>query len=306
MENHTAKHFVLQLGSLASLYLSLSFLLVLLFGIINLMYPDQAEGFYAVEGAASSVRLGIAMVLVFFPTYLLLTRRVNALRRQEATSTYLTLTKWLIYLSLLIGGAVLLGDLAAVIMGFLEGELTTRFILKALAVLIVVGSAFYYYLLDAQGYWIKNEQLSKMYGMGAGLLALLIVGYGFMYIETPTEVREGNLDGKQVQDLVDIQSRIEGFIITNERLPENLNELPKIGALPGAPAGRAAYRYAKTDKGFQLCAQFAERSKPMEFNGPGAFEDGALIKNAWVWEHEAGDYCFDRVVGNMTAPAPLR
>ncbi|MEN9922388.1 MAG: hypothetical protein RL097_665, partial [Candidatus Parcubacteria bacterium] len=39
MENHTAKHFVLQLGSLASLYLSLSFLLVLLFGVINLIFP---------------------------------------------------------------------------------------------------------------------------------------------------------------------------------------------------------------------------------------------------------------------------
>ena len=43
MENHTAKHFVLQLGSLVSLYLSLSFLIVLIFGVINKMFPDAAD-----------------------------------------------------------------------------------------------------------------------------------------------------------------------------------------------------------------------------------------------------------------------
>jgi hypothetical protein len=37
----------------------------------------------------------------------------------------------LVYLSLLVGGGVLLGDLVAVILAFLNGEITTRFILKA-------------------------------------------------------------------------------------------------------------------------------------------------------------------------------
>jgi uncharacterized protein YacL len=157
MENTTPKHFVLQLGSLISLYISLGFLLGLLFGIINLKFPDATEGYWALESASSAVRLGIAMVIVFFPTYLILTRLVNKLRRQEKNGSYLNLTKWLVYLSLLVGGGVLLGDLVAVIMTFLEGEITQRFIFKALAVLVVVGLAFHYYILDARGFWLAQN-----------------------------------------------------------------------------------------------------------------------------------------------------
>jgi hypothetical protein len=98
VENHTAKHIVLKLGSLASLYLSLSFLLVLLFGLINLLFPEVADTVYAAESASSDVRLGIAMTIVFFPTYLLLTRMVKQTRRKGGKGSYLGLTKWLIYL----------------------------------------------------------------------------------------------------------------------------------------------------------------------------------------------------------------
>ena len=163
MNNHTAKHFVVQLGSLISLYLSLAFFLVLAFGFINLLFPDSLDGVWQLENAASNVRLGFAMVVVFFPTYLVLTRLVNKNRRASQDTNYLGLTKWLIYLSLLIAGLTLLGDMVAVIMGFLEGELTQRFLLKALAVAVVTGAAFFYYLKDAQGYWLTREKLSYTY-----------------------------------------------------------------------------------------------------------------------------------------------
>ena len=126
MEHNTAKHFVLQLGSLVSLYLSLTFLLVLLFGAINIIFPDAADYVWEVESAQSQIRIGIAMVIVFFPTYLLITRIVNQARRKEQNGAYLGLTKWLIYLSLLVGGLVLLIDLVVVIMTFLEGEISER------------------------------------------------------------------------------------------------------------------------------------------------------------------------------------
>ncbi|MFT5831748.1 MAG: hypothetical protein ACI9SY_000116, partial [Candidatus Paceibacteria bacterium] len=151
MNNHTAKHFVLQLGSLIALYLSLTFFLVLTFGFINLRFPDATDGIWQLESAANSIRIGFAMVVVFFPTYLILTRLVNKNRRASNDTSYLGLTKWLIYLSLLVAGLTLLGDLVAVIMGFLEGELTSRFLMKAFAVSAVIGAAFFYYIKDAQG-----------------------------------------------------------------------------------------------------------------------------------------------------------
>lgn len=289
MQSNTAKHFALQLGSLISLYLSVSFLLVLLFGIINIRFPDEAFDYYSFESAASSIRLGIAMVIVFAPTYLILTRLVNRMRRAEPTGTYLTLTKWLIYLSLLIGGGALLGDLVAVIMAFLEGELTLRFLLKAFAVLVVVGSAFYYYILDARGVWLQQERSSVYFGVAAGLVAIAAVAFGFMQIDPPAAVREQKLDAQQISDLEQVQWRIQNYFDVNDSLPESLSDLPGDVA-PDAPAGREAYSYRKTEKGYELCATFAEPSSQDQY------------AYSFDWSHKEGRACFERNPEGMSGP----
>jgi Domain of unknown function (DUF5671) len=295
MENHTAKHFVLQLGSLASLYVSLGFLLSLLFSIINISFPDAIDDYWTIESAHSTVRLSIAMLVVFFPTYLYLTRTVNNIRRTESDGMYLSLTKWVVFLSLLVGGGVLLGDLVAVLLAFLEGEITQRFILKAFAVLVVVGAAFHYYILDTKGYWTKNEQKSVMYAIGAILVVLASIGYGFAHIETPSAVREQKLDAQQVTDLQQLQWRIQDHSLTNGTLPGTLEELGN-GAVPTAPEDRPAYKYVVIEEGFELCATFAQESKENEFFGSTAVMEKGLIKNPDNWQHGAGDVCFKRIV----------
>lgn len=301
MENHTAKHFALQLGSLVSLYLSLSFLLVLLFGLINLLYPDATNGIYEIESASSSVRIGIAMVLVFFPTYLTLTRLVNSNRRNSKDNKYLGLTKWLIYLSLLIGGGALLGDLVAVIMTFLEGEITVRFILKALSVLLVVGAAFYYYVLDAREYWNTREKQSIIFAGITTMFVLMSVGFGFSHIETPATVREKKLDQTQISDLQQMQWQIQDYVSINSELPKDIEQAYTTNGIkvPTAPEARSAYRYEITDKGFSLCADFAQPSTGDEFMyGPSRVDitNEKQILNPDNWSHGAGEVCFERVV----------
>lgn len=303
MENHTAKHFVLQLGSLVSLYLSLGFLLTLLFGIINILFPDAANDYWMIDSAHSNVRLGIAMVIVFFPTYLILTRLVNNLRRKEADGEYLSLTRWLVYLSLLIGGGVLLGDLVAVIMYFLEGEITQRFILKALAVLVVVGAAFYYYILDARGFWLKNEQKSVFFAFATIAVVIASLGFGFANIETPSAVREQKLDATQISDLQQIQWRVQDYVMTSQKLPESLDQLAE-PAVPVAPEDRPAYRYNVTTEGFELCATFSQESTEAEEMYQGAsmpIDTKMMIKNPDNWQHGTGEVCFKRVV-NIELP----
>lgn len=301
MENHPAKHFALQLGSLASLYLSLSFLLVLIFAVINLVFPDATDSVWQIESASSSARLGIAMVIVFFPTYLILTRQVNQARRQEQQGSYLGLTKWLVYLSLLIGGAVLLGDLVAVIMAFLEGEITQRFILKAASVLIVVGAAFQYYLLDARGYWMKNEKKSLTFAAGTIVVVVITLILGFANVASPGDVREEKLDRTQVTDLQNIQWQVQDYLTVNGTLPETLEELPSSARLPTAPEERPAYQYQITEQGFQLCATFTTTSRDDEFLYPRPTldprtSDAPGIINPDNWSHGTGEVCFERVI----------
>ncbi len=290
MENNTAKHFVLQLGSLGSLYLTLAFLLVLLFGLINIIIPDAADNSWDIEGAQSMVRIGIAMVIVFFPTYLILTRSVNKLRRKETNGKYLSLTKWLIYLSLLVGGLVLLIDLVTVIMTFLEGEISERFVLKALAMLVVIGFAFFYYIKDAKGYWLKNEKQSVLFGAVTSAIVVAAVIAGGFNIDAPTEVREQKIDTLVVGDLQDMQWRIEDYYRQNDALPTDLDELYGDFDIPEAPEDRDEYVFTVTGENtYELCGEFHEDSRDSDFTRP-------VFEKNYNWSYKAGNWCFEREI----------
>ena len=296
MEN-TAKNFALQLGSLISLSISIVALITLLSGVITLQYPDVANGYWEQESASSSIRFSIAMLFVFFPTYIALTRMVNTIRRVEQ-GVYLALTKWLIYLSLLIGGGAILGDLVSVINAFLNGELTVRFILKALVFLFVIGSAFVYYVLDVRGYWQHNEKGSLRYAGVISLSVIISLCIGYLNIEAPTQVREMKIDAQQINDLSNIQSHIESYVYLNAKLPESIDVAFNGIAIPEATEERNAYIYTITKKDtYTLCAEFAFESVVGvgQFSEPIFYEDG-MQKNVYTWEHGAGDWCFERVV----------
>ena len=299
---HTAKNFALQLGALVSLYISIGALIALLLNVITAIYPDAAAGIYEHDAAVTGIRFAISMLIVFFPTYIILTRIVNVIRRHEQ-GTYLTLTKWLIYLSLLIGGGVLLGDLVAVLNEFMNGELTVRFVLKALTVLIVVGSAFTYYLADVRGYWQSHEVYSIRYAMATAVFVVSSLALGFANIETPSEVREVRIDQAQIGDLTLIQSQIEQYVLIHNSLPLTFEDAFQGAEIPTAPEGRAAYAYEVIGVSrFKLCAEFlnaTSKSELTSFTTPIAM-DVEGIKNPYDWDHGAGVWCFERVLGSKT------
>jgi len=267
---------------------------MLIFGTINILFPDAIDSIWRIEQASSNIRIGFAMVVVFFPTYIILTRMVNKSRRKESNHSYLGLTKWLIYLSLLVGGAVLLGDLVAVIMAFLEGEITTRFILKALAVLLVVGSAFSYYLLDAKGYWLKNESGSIYFAFIASLVVLVSLVTGFRNIPSPAEVREQKLDNQMIMDLQGIQRQVEQYYLLNETLPPDLDELYEPLDYPEAPEGREGYVYEVSgEQTYQLCATFLKDAEVTDRSY--AYP---VYEQNYNWNHQSGYWCFDRKVND--------
>lgn len=297
MGSNTAKNFALQLGSLIALYVSLGAIIALLFGTINVAFPDAAAGRYEHESAQNGIRFGVAMLVVFFPTYLVLTRLVNRTRRREG-GVYLTLTKWLIYLSLLVGGGIILGDLVAVILAYLNGEITTRFILKALVLLVIIGAAFTYYLLDARGYWQREEQKSVFYGIGASVLVIAALVLGFSYSDSPSEIRERKLDDEQVRDLQDMQWRIEEHYRIEGSLPETIEELYVGIPVPEAPENRPEYAYRTlSGTSFELCATFVKSSmqETPSHMRPIAPE-GEFLKNPYNWDHGSGRVCFERII----------
>lgn len=288
---NTPKNFALQLGALVTMYVSIGSLIALLCGVITILFPDAAENYYAASSTSGTIRLSVATLIVVFPVYLVLTRTVNHIRRNEEV-TYHSLTKWLIYLSLLVGGAILVGDLITVLYGYLSGELTIRFALKALVLAVIILAAFYYYLKDAQGYWQSHEKLSIRFGFGAILLVVGALALGFVYSETPQEVREAKIDDNQIMDLQDMQWRIEEYYRINNKLPETIEEVYKDFSIPDAPDGRTPYKYkVTTETAYELCATFAQNTSDTEYVRPVPVYD----KN-YTWVHGEGEWCFNRVI----------
>jgi hypothetical protein len=305
MEQNTARNFVLQLGSLITLYVSLTAVLMIVFSVINVLYPDAASYAWDYTSTQSTMRAGIAMLIVFFPVFIIATRMVNKIRRTE-TGTYLMLTKWVVYLSLLVGGAILLGDLVTVIMGYLNGELTTRFLLKAAALAIVLGIAIYYFIQDARGFWLTHEKESKLYGLGVVALAVGALALGFMYGDSPSKVREMKLDAEQITNFQDMEWRIQDHHTVKKALPVTVAELYVGTEAPSAPERRASYTYKiKDEDSYELCANFAFPSMPSDLAVP-AYSGGEMLKNPYNnWDHGQGETCFERTVYKVPATMPI-
>lgn len=120
----------------------------LLFQIINISVPDVTESQYREAGRTAAIRFAIASLIVAFPLFVFLSLVVSRELKTNPAMRLSAVRRWLTYLALFIAATVFLGDLITVLNGFLNGELTTRFSLKALTVAGISGGIFCYYFFS--------------------------------------------------------------------------------------------------------------------------------------------------------------
>ena len=94
----------------------------------------------------------MATLIIVFPVYILMTWYLNRAYQRTPELVNLRTRKWLVYLTIFLAAVIILGDLVTLIFNFLSGELTTRFVLKGLAVLLVMAAIFAYYLWEVRKY----------------------------------------------------------------------------------------------------------------------------------------------------------
>ncbi|MBI2574230.1 MAG: hypothetical protein HYV78_02465 [Candidatus Wildermuthbacteria bacterium] len=132
------------LVSFIALYVSALSLGSLWFSFVNIWFPDPLRGDY-VDPSLSAFRIAAASLLVAFPLFALLTRRMLIAMARNAEQKRSVVGKWLTYGTLVIAAAIIVGDLIAIVFNFLGGELTLRFFLQALIVLTIASMVFGYY-----------------------------------------------------------------------------------------------------------------------------------------------------------------
>jgi len=118
----------------------------LLFDFINRWVPDVLRQYESTD--VNAVRTSVSELIVAFPVYLWLTWLMAKAIRKDPEKKGSKIRKWLTYITLFITAGVIIGDLITLLFNLLGGELTLRFFLKVMTVLMIAGIIFGYYLWD--------------------------------------------------------------------------------------------------------------------------------------------------------------
>jgi hypothetical protein len=135
----------------STLYWSAYHLGSLLFDIINVAFPDPAVDQTTLRSyTRSSMRWSISSLIVAFPVFLYMSWRIGRDIAAEPVRRHSKVRRWLTYLTLFSASSIMIGDLIALLYNLLGGELTIRFVLKALVVAFIAGTVFWYYLTSIE------------------------------------------------------------------------------------------------------------------------------------------------------------
>jgi hypothetical protein len=142
----SARDAFLHLLAFTALYASAISLILLLFTYIEFWFPDPAmrTSTHQVEAALSAIRAQLATLIVAYPLFLLtwsyLLREVRRTPEQAKSGV----RRWLSFLSLFVGAVTIMTDVICVVYFLVEGDLTIRFLLKVLTLLVITGSITLY------------------------------------------------------------------------------------------------------------------------------------------------------------------
>ncbi len=314
MNTHiTAKDFFVQLGAMAALYAGVIALINLLFRVINVAYPTMSNGYSNYYYYGNPISLPVATLIIVFPVFLFLSWLLQKNYSGESNLRESGLRKWLVYLTLFVSGIVVVGDLVTLLYHFLDGqEMTTGFLLKVLAVFVVAGSVFGYYLADLRNKLTpKNRTVWRIYGTALVLASIVL---GFMVVGSPASQRALRNDAQRIQNLEGIQWQLINYYQMKEALPATLSELadPLSGWIMEVdPKTKEPFEYEKTGNlSFKLCAVFEKTSAEMkngmqspDISKPYPAGADSMLAGGGNWDHEAGRTCFDRTIDPDRYPA---
>lgn len=306
-----AKDFFLHLGAIVALYTVTVSFLNLVFKIINKAFPEVVQNIYS-WGAGSEISMPVATLIIFFPLFILLSYFVYKIYSQNPAKKEIGIRKWLTYITLFIAGLILAGDLVTVLYKFLDGQdFTAAFLLKALAVLLVAGCVFGFYIQDIRDRVSSRARKVWAYVVGAIILIFIILGFGVL--GSPQTQRFIRYDNQKVSDLQNIQWQVISYWQMNGLVPVSLSDIKssqQYVVIPTDSQTKTTYEYNKTgEMTFELCAEFNKENMNNQNQYMTAAENypakGIFIQND-NWNHGAGRQCFPRVIDPELYPTQVR
>lgn len=296
VQNNSAKFaFFYMLSLVALIFMALSTGMII-FQIINKTIVDIALSF---PGGFDSgaMKFAIAAVIITTPIYYLMMWQINKNLISGELNKDAGVRKWLTYLILFITSVVMIGWLIATILSFLDGELTTKFILKAITAIVISASIFSYYFYDIkrENVLAKDKVTNLFFYVSLGVVLASLVA-SFFFVESPKETRARKQDNAVLEQFSVIDNALNAYYYDNGRLPASLEELVKSkGVYPLSedniqdPATKEKFKYSVKEKNlYELCATFQTSNKDKT--------DMAAYYYFDRWPHDAGVQCLSQKV----------
>ena len=278
----------------------------LVFQLINTYFPDPLEASWG-NFARESLRWPLSVLVIVFPLYIWLTSYGEKDLLKNPLKRELQTRKWLLYFTLFAAAIVIVIDLITLIFRFLEGELTVRFLLKVITVLLIAAAVFLYYAWNVRKEIpASRDKRMRLFVRSTIVIVSAAILVGFFVAGSPFAERERRFDKQRVSDLQTIQYQIINYWQAKEKLPLELEDLRNelLGFVPPLdPETAEPYEYRVVDdKSFEFCAVFNTSSKyegdistPIAVPGrPDSLE---------IWSHQEGRTCFSRTIDTEFFPS---
>lgn len=287
--------YLLSLVALVFLAMSVG---MIIFQIINKNIIDiinQYSGNYSPD----ALKLAISALIISAPIFYFITWQIFKNLVEGTLSKDSAIRRWLTYFILLIVSIVMIGWFIGAINSFLGGELTIKFILKAITAILISAIIFSFYFYD-----IKREDVCKKNKIILAYfycsLAIVIVAFiaSLFFVESPTITRNRKLDNAILQRFDKLDGEIRGYYANKSKLPDNLEILLAersylINEDLEDPSTKVVFDYKISgDKSYQLCANFRMSNKDKNIQDENMGYDEYKVK----WSHEAGDQCLKQII----------
>ncbi len=299
--SNTPKDVFSHLLAIITLYLGVVSVIALMFQYINTLFPDRLDAFYY-DPSLDVIRRSAASLIVVWPVHILMSWIIGRDMRAHTEKRGMAIRKWLTYLTIFAAALTIIIDLITLLYNFLGGELTLRFALKVLVVLIVASGVFGYYLFDIRREDAHDSLRPKQLAWLVSALLIVAIGASFFIIGSPAGIRARKFDDERLQNLQLIQGEITNYWSQKENLPLSLDDLKdSISGFvpPSDPETGKAYEYDPTGPlSFNLCAVFKTKTQRQNNSEQKIPSSAKLIPEPYQqnWGHDTGRVCFARSI----------
>lgn len=307
--------------SFVALGFVISSFITLCFTTINYIFKDviSDSSYYSDKYTYQTINYAVAVILVAFPIYFFSARFWLSVFRKDPDKKEDGLTKFVTYLVLIFSIIVLAGDLVTIIYNFLQGELSARFFLKALTILITACFVFGFYFFERKRVQYKKDVPSVVfYAFGIIFVTSIVISMiaAFFVTGSPSTQRKRAFDDIRSENLKDIAYCIKNnYEATTLKNSINvfddftMDEIMKNSCSnleTSDPVTKEKYEIkflkddglkdGKVNMIFQTCANFDLSTLS---NDEIKKENSSISNNIDYLKHSAGKYCFKNKIEIM-------